>query len=417
MPTNRAGILFHGYYPIDPRVRRQAEALASAGYDVDVVCLRRTARTGQLRERRTETINGVRVHRLPLERKRGGYFRYAYEYAALTMLGSVKLAQLHFSRRFQVVHIHNMPDLLVLAGLVPKWTGAKLVLDVRDPMAELYQAKRFAQAGWVTRLLNWQQRISCQFANKVVSVSEPMRENLQRKGVPSDKIFIVHNYPEQRFLSDSVKMTVWPRHPDEPTLLYCGTITDQYRLDIAVRALAIASKSIPRLRLQIAGEGDRLANVRQLAADLGVADRVEVLGIVSAEKIPGIMANADIGISSLEANVFGALCLPNKILEYISRGLPVVSSRTETMVRYIPDDTVFYFEPGSSEDMARQISRIWVEPDLVRRTLAKARALLGMYAWEGEKSRLESFYGQLLAQPGVVETAPRTVLTSPDQVD
>ena len=397
MRTSRIGMLVHGYYPIDPRVRREAEALANAGYDLDVVCLRRAGRNGQAGEPPTETINGVRVHRLPLERKRGGQLRYLFEYAVLTLLGSIKLARLHFSHRFQVVHIHNMPDFLVLAGLLPKWTGAKLLLDVHDPMAELYQANVTGRAGWATRVLNWQQRISCQLANKVVSVSESMRENLQKKGVPSDKIFIVHNFPDQRFFLNSAETTSWPRHRDKPTLLYCGTITDHYRLDIAVKALAIASKSIPGLRLRIVGEGNRIGNIHQLACDLGVADRVEFLGTVSAEKIPSIMADADIGISAHEAGVFGALYFSNKILEYISQGLPVVSSRTETLVRYIPEDAIFYFRPGSSEDMAAQIVRLWNEPAVALRSVANARALIPQYTWETEQHRLSAFYQKLVA--------------------
>jgi glycosyltransferase involved in cell wall biosynthesis len=397
MSTSRVGMLVHGYYPLDPRVRREAEALAGAGYEVDVICLRRRGRTSQASEPSRETINGVHVHRLPLERKRGGQLRYFFEYGALTLLGSAKIARLHFSQRFRVVHIHNMPDFLVLAGLLPKWTGAKLLLDVHDPMAELYQANGSGRSEWITWLLNWQQKISCQLANKVISVSESMRENLQNKGVSSDKIFIVHNFPERRFFSNRPEITIWPRHRDHLTLLYCGTITDHYRLDVAVKALAIASKSIPGLRLRIVGEGNRINNVRQLARDLNVADRVEFLGTISNEKVPGIMADADIGISTHEAGVFGDLYFSNKILEYISQSLAVISSRTETLVRYIPEDAIFYFQPGNSEEMAAQVLRLWNEPAAVLRSIANAKALIPQYTWENEQHRLSAFYEKLVA--------------------
>ncbi len=401
-------MLFHGYYPTDVRVRREAEALVNAGYEVHVICLRRTEAGKKSRQPRKETINGVFVHRLPLERRRGSQLRYVFEYALLTGLGAVKLAQLHFSRPFQIVHIHNMPDLLVLAGLLPKWTGAKLVLDVHDPMAELYEANGYRHAGLVTRILNWQQRISCQLANKVISVSESMRENLQSKGVPSDKLFIVHNFPEQRFFSSNGNLLVWPRHPDQPTLLYCGTITDHYRLDIAVRALAIASKSIPGLRLRIVGEGNRVDDVRRLAAELGVAGRVEFLDTVNVEEIPAIMADADIGISTHAGGIFGALYFSNKILEYMSQGLPVIASRTETLVRYIPEDAIFYFEPGSSEDMAAKILHVWNDRGAAIRRIAAGRTLISSYTWELEKSKLTAFYADLLSGSPTGTLAPES---------
>jgi glycosyltransferase involved in cell wall biosynthesis len=396
MPDRRVGMLFHGYYPTDVRVRREAEALVSAGYEVHVICLRRTEAAKRSSQAREETINGVYVHRLPLERKRGNQLRYLAEYTLLAALGAVKLARLHFHRPFRIVHIHNMPDLLVLAGLLPKWTGAKLLLDVHDPMAELYQANGYRHAGLVTRILNWQQKISCHIADKVISVSESMRENLQNKGVPSDKLFIVHNFPEERFFSNNGCLSVWPRHRDEPILLYCGTITDHYRLDIAVRALAIASKSIPGLRLRIVGEGNRVTEVRRLACELAVIDRVEFIDTVSAEQIPAIMADADIGISTHAGGIFGALYFSNKILEYMSQGLPVIASRTETLVRYIPENAIFYFEPGNAQDMAAKILHVWNDPAGVIHRIAVGRALISRYTWEAEKNKLTSFYADLL---------------------
>jgi glycosyltransferase involved in cell wall biosynthesis len=224
-----------------------------------------------------------------------------------------------------------------------------------------------------------------------------MRENLQEKGVPSNKIVIVHNFPERRFFSNGRELRSWPRNPDKPILLYCGTITDHYRLDVAVKALAIASKSIPGLRLRIAGEGNRLSDVRRVASELSIAHRVEFLGTVNAERVPALMAAADIGISSHQAGVFGALYFSNKILEYISQGLPVVCSRTETLVRYIPEDAIAYFSPGNSEDMARQILRLWNEPSLTRQSVANARALTSRYSWENEQQRLLAFYQKLVA--------------------
>ena len=86
MLTKRVGMLVHSYYPIDARVRREAEALVGVGYDVEVICLRRTGLNGEGGEPPTEIVNGVRVHRLPLERKRASQLRYFFEPSALNPL-------------------------------------------------------------------------------------------------------------------------------------------------------------------------------------------------------------------------------------------------------------------------------------------------------------------------------------------
>src|SRR5437899_7401563 len=176
----RVAMLAHTCYLTDARIRREAEALAGNGLEVHVVSLMEEMRGG--REPREAIHNGVHIHRLHIRRKRGNFLRYLFEYFMTGLLGGLKLAQLHFRRRLDVVHIHNMPDLLVLAGLIPRLMGSKLVLDVHDPMPELYISKNHGEHSMVVRLLSVQEKFSCWLADRVVSVNETMRENLRDKG-------------------------------------------------------------------------------------------------------------------------------------------------------------------------------------------------------------------------------------------
>jgi len=395
--NGHVGMLVHAYYPRDIRVRREAEALAEAGYQVDVVCLRENNQRGKKYEPFSEKVNGVHIHRLPFARSRGTMFRYLFEYLGLIILGTWKLTALHFKNSFQVIHIHNMPDLLILAGLIPKLMGAKLLLDVHDPMPELYASGyRFRQNHWIFKILKWQEKLSWRLAQRVISVNETMRENLEGKGIQPEKIFILHNFPDTRYLPIKNEITIWPRHKDGFVLLYAGTITKQYRLDIAVKALALASEHLPELKLRILGDGNDVDRVIQLAYDLGVEDRVEYLEPVNVDQLKDIMEDADVGISSNQGGQFGDLQFCAKILDYLTQGLPVISSRTKTISRYIPEDTLFYFEPENAEDMAKQIIEIWKRPDLVRRKMEQARKLFPLYTWQIEKYKLIHFYQELI---------------------
>ncbi|MGH7987235.1 MAG: glycosyltransferase family 4 protein [Candidatus Binataceae bacterium] len=398
VPARRVAMLLHGYYAGDGRVRREAEALASAGYQVDVVCLRRPPRPGEAPEPRREVMpGGVRVYRLPLSRKRASQLRYFFEYGALTVMGAWKLLVLHCKNRYDAVHIHNMPDILVLAGIIPKWSGASLVLDVHDPMVELYRSTHTKKSELVPKILRWQEGFSYGLADKVVSVSDTMRENLQDKGVPPGKIFILHNFPDDRYFPRirEGELTPWPRQPDELKLLYSGTVTDHYRVDIAVRAVALAAKTIPGLKLQILGGGNRLEDIRGLVKRLGLEDRVDFLGTVRIEQVREVMRRADVGISTHHAGVFGELYFATKVIEFLTQGLPVICSRTRTIERYFPDDAIFYFRPDDPEDMARQILLLWQQPSLVRKKIASAQKVLPRYTWEAERNRFIDFYGGL----------------------
>ena len=390
------GMLVHGYYPADIRVRRETEALVEAGYRVEVVCLRAPKQQGKQREPSRDKVNGVHIYRLPLSRKRGRMFRYLFEYLGLIILGAWKLTLLHFKNPFQVVHIHNMPDLLVIAGLIPKWMGAKLLLDVHDPMAELYASTYLiAQKSWILKVLKWQEKFSRWLAHRVISVNETMRENLEGKGIQPEKIFILHNFPDPRYLPIKNDITRWPRHKDRLILLYAGTITEQYRLDVAIEALALASKHLPWIKLRILGDGNELNRVLKLANNLGVGNYVEHINAVCIDKLRDIMEDTDVGISCHQGGLFGDLQFTTKVLDYLTQGLPVISSRTKTMMRYIPEEAVFYFEPENAKDMAKQIIKIWNEPNLVRRKMENAKRLLRRYTWQKEKYKLINFYQEL----------------------
>src|SRR5438093_2173621 len=395
----RVGMLVHGYYPGDVRVRRTAEALAAAGLDVHVICLREPAGIDGVRPRKQEQIRGVNIHRVGLSKQRGGTLRYLFEYTAITAIGMVKLIQLHLTDRFDVVHVHNMPDMLVFAGLIPKWTGAKLVLDIHDPMSELFQTNHEITASHlVVRAIRFQEWASYKCAHHLVTVSQPMAENIAKKiHRDSSGITVIQNCPDHTKFPIPDGMIRWPRHKDTFIVLYAGTITECYRLDIAVRAIAIASKEIPLIRFHILAEDNRLLRqIFSLAKELGISEHVEHLGFVKHEAVKDVIARADVGISTHQGGPFGDLYFSNKIVEFLTQDLPVVVSKTKTVATYLPEDSVFFFQPGDSDHCARQLVKVWNEPGLVVQKLKKARQVALRLNWDSERENLIKFYKKLL---------------------
>ena len=158
-------------YPWDPRVRRAAEALAQEGASVEVICLRETDV-----QPRYETFNGVSITRLPLKRDRGGKLAYLFHYGAFILLAGAVLGRRANRARFDLVHVHNMPDVLVFSALAPRVLGAKVILDLHDPMPELMETifgRRKANflIGLLRRLEAW----SISFADAVITANEASR--------------------------------------------------------------------------------------------------------------------------------------------------------------------------------------------------------------------------------------------------
>jgi glycosyltransferase involved in cell wall biosynthesis len=392
-------MLAHTLYLLDPRVRREAEALAQKGFEVHVIGLSEEGWTAQPQPNNA-IVNGVHIYRIPITKKRGSSLRYLYEYFMTGFLGGMKLAALHFRGKLDVVHVHNMPDILILSAIVPRLGGSKLVLDIHDPMPELSMSSNNGASGKLSgkllvKLLRLQEKISCGLADRVISVNESMRENLRAKGVCDDKIFIVHNFPDQRVFPICDTPPSWPRNGNSLSLLYCGTVTEHYDLGMVVKAIARLAGEIP-VKLRIVGAGNTLTEVFDLARSLGVAESIEFMGLVPLERVFEEMRKADVGISCQRGSVFGDLCFSTKIVEYLSQGLPVLTPQTYTVNKYLPGDCVFYFEPGNDAAIADALRFMWRNPAEVLRRLSCARQLLPRFSWQVEKDRFVAFYTELM---------------------
>jgi len=67
-----------------------------------------------------------------------GLIAQLLEYLAFFALASFKLIALHIQKRYNVVQVHNLPDWLVFVALIPKLSGARVILDLHDLMPEFY---------------------------------------------------------------------------------------------------------------------------------------------------------------------------------------------------------------------------------------------------------------------------------------
>ena len=129
-------VVSYTLYMADHRVEREAETLARRGDHVDLISLAEDGRPS------SETVEGVHVHRVGFTRYRGSSsVRYIGSYVKFLFAVTAKLLRMHLKVRYDVIYVHTMPDFMVLAGLIPKLMGAKLVLDIHDMMPELYVSK------------------------------------------------------------------------------------------------------------------------------------------------------------------------------------------------------------------------------------------------------------------------------------
>jgi glycosyltransferase involved in cell wall biosynthesis len=374
----RIAMIAYSLYAYDARVKRAAEALAERGRLVDVFSVSHNGTRA--------SSDGERIHLrlLRIQKKQTGLARYAFEYGAFFSWAFALVSLLHARRRYDVVYVHNMPNFLVFAGLFPKITGAKIVLDVHDPAAELLADIRGRDLSRrVQRLLNAEELISISFSDTLITVNESMRRRLT--ATSPRPVSVVMNLPDPgRFVpveasrdSDGYK---W--------IVYGGSIAHRNGVDLAVRAVSLLSGEFPLLRLRVIGEGPALESVVRLAEDLGVTNRVEFRDFVPNGQIPALLSDAAAGISPQRGGVFGSLVFSMKVAEYVALGLPVICSGIATMRHYFSDDELLFFEPDSAADLARAMRALLTDPEAAEERAARSRKKLDELDWPAQKQTL-----------------------------
>jgi glycosyltransferase involved in cell wall biosynthesis len=370
-------MVVHAYYPLtETRVQREAEALVDAGYAVDVICLREPG------DRPRERYRGVEIHRLPVRLDKRTLGRQFLNYLHFLALATVRLCRLQLRHRYATVQVHNLPDFLVLCALVPKLQGVPIILDLHDLMPEFFDG-RFGpgRRRSLARLIRWQERLACRFADHVITVSDHWRQTLIARGVAEHKCSVVMNVADERHFG-----RCGARSPTDGLfrLIYHGTVTHRYGLDLAVRAVDLVRAEIPEIRLTILGRGDLMPTLVELRRQLSLEAHVELRDeyVTVADRLPEILRTADLGIVPYRDDVFTDGLLPTKLMEYAVIGIPCIAARTTAIDAYFRGTMVEFFAPGDVEDLARRIRELRHNPAR-RQSLARGcHNFTCRYNWE-----------------------------------
>jgi glycosyltransferase involved in cell wall biosynthesis len=348
----RLCMVVHAYYPLgETRVEREALALRDRGLSVEVICLRKPG------ELAFEVIDGVRIHRLPIQRNKArGVMGQLLEYLAFFIMATWRLLWLGCRKRFDIIQVHNLPDFLVFATVVPKCLGARIILDLHDLMPEFFM-ERFHKSATspAVKLVRWQEKVSCRFADHIITVTELWRQALIHRGVPPEKVTVVMNVADHRVFHASLRRRE-PVGSGHLRMLYHGSITHRYGLDLALLALDEVRREIPDVTLTIHGRGEYLDELQEIARDLGLLEHVSFSSqFMPTDELASFISQADLALVPYRDGIFSGAILPTKLMEYAALHMPVITSRTAAISTYFDDSMVEYFNPGDPSGLARCI--------------------------------------------------------------
>jgi glycosyltransferase involved in cell wall biosynthesis len=397
---DRVAMVAHASVPDDPRVRRHADALIDAGYEVDVIGLREAGQDA-------ETVAGnLRVVRLPLGRGGGGFLVHLAEYVAFTALAGWQLAREHRHRRYRLVQVHTLPDFLVASAAPLKLTGVPLLLDLHEDMPAFFDDRFAAPALRPLRpLIQGTARAAASLADHVITVHEALRRLAIARGLDPEKISVVMNSADER-LFDAVT------HPPRPfmedgtlRLVHHSSLQRIYGLEVALEALArlAARPDRPHLRLDVYGDGPYRPQIEAAVARLGVSDLVTLHGRVPMDALPALIAGCDIGLVPSLPEPYLDLSLSTKLLEYVAMGLPVIASDLATFRAHFDDEAITYVPGGDPDALADAIAAFAADPGRASRRAAAARRQAAPYAWSSQRQVYLDLVARMIGREGASE--------------
>jgi len=368
------------------------EALADAGYDVTVICPRGR---GQLRR---ETINGVKIYRFHIPTGGSKPIDYIVEFSYAAFVMTLLTLWVWIRHGLDVIHYYNPPDVLFLAGILPKLAGKSIIYDLRDLAPELYRSKYERSIPVVHESLLWLERLTCRQADHIIVVNESYRQIImERDGVPPQRVTIVRQGPDPNRI-----------HPVEPDpelseraktiFAYLGHMAKQDGVDHLLRALHHLDQRFGYSDwfCVLVGTADDQQGLQGLAAELGLGERIWFMGYQPSDRWVSILSAADICVEPAPANPLNEISTMNKLMDYMALGKPSVAY--DLREHHITSgEAALYAQPNDEVDMARQFIRL-INDHKLRIKLGEIgrRRVIEQLAWSYQKERLLALYSRLV---------------------
>ena len=338
----------------DQRVARHCRTLAAAGYEVLLIG-RRWEDEPCLADDAPYATDYV-----VMRRQRG--WRY---YARLNWL----LARRIRKEKADIVWA-NDTDTLPACRLGAWGRPTRLVMDAHEIFPEVPEIvhKPLVQTVWRT-LERW---LMPRCAARLTVCESLAQYYRQRLGV---EMTVVRNMPER-----PPRPVARGERGTQPVLLYQGALNVGRGVDWAIDAL----QWLPHCRLTVVGSGDVEQELRRYAAQKPWADRITFAGRMRPEALETL--EADVGLVMLEdMGLSYHYALPNRIGDFVWRGIPMVVSDLPEMAAFVKRHRVGEVMRGTgakalAESVGRVLARRWTDEDF-----GSARRDMD---WEKEKKKL-----------------------------
>ncbi len=235
--------------------------------------------------------------------------------------------------------------------------------------------------------ITWLEAISVRMADLVWVV---VNENQERLKKYSSCIEVISNYPVTSGTSYRKNITK-PFSPDGPpiNLVSIGIIDNIRGLDLALASFSLLEQSLGNVRLLIYGDGPYRSILESKVQDLKLGHKIIFGGWIPHSEQFEVLRDGDIGLILHKVCDLTQHTIPNKLFDYMSIGLPVVTTPLRPIIRIVKSEQCGIIIDESPEIVASSIRDLILDRDKRARYSENGyRAMQARYRWTSEEDKL-----------------------------
>jgi len=409
----RVLIYSYNYHPepigIAPLMTELAEGLVRRGHQVRVI-------TGMPNYPQRQIYEGYRGKLYATEERNGVLIQRSYMWVKPkpSLLDRLLLdSSFVFTSFFQALRGWR-PDVILLtvpplpvcvpAALLSWLYNCPILLNVQDILPEaavqigLLKNKTMI---WVFEAL---EKFAYCTAHTISVIADGFVENLESKGVPSSKLICIPNWVDTGFIRPMPKennaFRIEHGFDGKFVVLYAGNIALTQGLETVIEAAA-KLQHIPEIAFAIVGEPKAIAKLQQ-HCNIHKADNVKLLPFQPREKLPEMLAAADVGLIVQKRNVV-SFNMPSKTQVLLASGRAVIASvpSTGSAAKAIEKSRGgIVVEPEDPEALANQILKLYHHPEFATRLGEKGRQYaIERYSFEQALMQYEALFESVAKLP------------------
>jgi glycosyltransferase involved in cell wall biosynthesis len=303
------------------------ELLAKAGHDVTFFHFQEGANRSKKNLFRKKEIVGRVVPEAKLALVGPHQFGiFGFDRLWATLSSWPALLRLFRENKFDVVLNYAVPTFGLQALIISAIYKTPFIHRALDSSHEIRES--------VFRLpILWVEKLMYRFSPLLSANNSAMQrycENLAGRKKPS-----VVNYPplDIAHFSNRIPDLDLRKHlgilPTDSVITYMGSFFYFSGLPEVIKRFAELVPRDPSTKLLLIGGGEQENELSAIVTDLGIYEQVIFTGFVSYDALPKYLALSNVAINPLEISQVASIAFPNKVLQYLATGIPVVSTRLE----------------------------------------------------------------------------------------